>query len=152
MQQAQKAFFTIRRTAAFALVAGLLLSPSVGRAVAAAADAEGLERAFVEVSDRVGPAVVSIVASYTVVQRYSPWGDEFQDEILRQWFNAPAPREQRQDVVSSGSGVIVSTDGYILTNAHVIGQAKLVKVKLLSGREYKAKIIGKDEDTDLAYL
>src|SRR5678809_249214 len=119
-----------------AAVAGLLLSPSVGRAVAAAADAEGLERAFVEVSDRVGPAVVSIVASYTVVQRYSPWGDEFQDEILRQWFNAPAPREQRQDVVSSGSGVIVSTDGYILTNAHVIGQAKLVKVKLLSGREY----------------
>jgi len=158
MQQAPSTFLSRARTlAAAALLAAVGARSAWAIAPAAAprpanggADAESLERAFVDISDRVGPAVVSVAASYTVVQRYSPWGEEFPDEILRQWFNAPY--EQKQDVMSLGSGVIVSTDGYLLTNAHVVGQAKNVKVKLLSGKEYKARIVGKDEDTDLCVL
>ncbi|MEK7767178.1 MAG: trypsin-like peptidase domain-containing protein, partial [bacterium] len=120
-------------------------------AAVSTADADGLERSFVDVADRVGPAVVSIVATTTYVMRGSPWGDESMDEFFRHFFEIPQ-MEQRQQVMSAGSGVIVTADGYVLTNAHVIGQAKNIVVKLLNKKEYKAKIVGKDDDTDLAVL
>lgn len=124
-----------------------------GRALpAVATDAAGLEKSFTEIADKVGPAVVSVVASYTVVQRYT-WGDEFMDEFFKQFFEGPHPQyEQRQPVVSAGSGVIVNADGTILTNAHVLGRAKNIMVKLLNQKEYKAKLVGKDDDTDLAVI
>lgn len=152
MQQAGSAFAPLLRRAVVAAAAALACLPAPSARAVGAVDAEALEKAFVDVSDKVGPAVVSVVASYTIVQRSSPWGDDFADDFFRQWFNAPPPTEQRQDVMSAGSGVIVSPEGYILTNAHVVGQARNVKVKLLTGKEYKAKIVGKDEDTDLCVL
>ncbi len=126
---------------------------STGRADAAVAtDAAGLEKSFTEIADKVGPAVVSVVASYTVVHRYT-WGDEFMDEFFKQFFEGPGQQyEQRQPVVSAGSGVIVNADGTILTNAHVIGRARTIMVKTLDQKEYKAKLVGKDDDTDLAVL
>jgi len=111
-----------------------------------------LEGAFTEISDRVGPAVVSIVSSYTVTHRFSPWGDEGLDDLFGQFFGMPPQREMQEPVVSAGSGVIVSRDGYILTNAHVVGRAKTVQVKMLDKGEYKAAIIGMDEDTDICVL
>jgi len=83
MQQAPSTFLSRARTlAAAALLAAVGARSAWAIAPAAAprpanggADAESLERAFVDISDRVGPAVVSVAASYTVVQRYSPWGE-----------------------------------------------------------------------------
>jgi Do/DeqQ family serine protease len=121
-------------------------------AAAPSDEALRLEGAFTDVSDRAGPAVVSIVSSYTVVHRFSPWGDEGLDDLFGQFFGTPPQREMQEPVVSAGSGVIVSRDGYILTNAHVIGRAKNVSVKLLDKREYKAAIVGMDEDTDICVL
>ena len=115
-------------------------------------DASALEKAFIDVADRVGPAVVSVESSYTVVQKFSPWGDEFYDEFFRHFFEAPQQMERQQPVRSLGSGVIVSTDGYILTNAHVVGLARNIAVRLLNKKEYKARLIGKDEGTDLAVI
>jgi len=131
------------------ILAAAVASAVVPRGNAATADdAPALERAFVEVADKVGPAVVSIVASETVITQYaSPWGDELMDEFFRHFFE---PQEYKRQ--SAGSGFIVSPDGYILTNAHVIGQFKDVVVKLLDKKEYKARIIGIDEDTDVAVI
>jgi Do/DeqQ family serine protease len=115
-------------------------------------DATALEKAFIDVAERVGPSVVSVEASYTVVQKFSPWGDEYFDEFFRHFFEAPQEMERQQPVRSMGSGVIVSADGYILTNAHVVGMARNITVRLLNKKEYKARLIGKDEGTDLAVL
>ncbi len=120
---------------------------------AAIDEASALEEAIADVVDKVGPAVVSVEASYTIVQRFNPWGDEFFDDFFRRFFEEPGPGyERKQPVRSLGSGVIVGKDGYILTNAHVIGQATKVSVRLLNKKEYKAKIVGRDEGTDLAVL
>ena len=62
-------------------------------------------------------------------------------------------REYKQpDSHASGSGVIISTDGYIVTNNHVVGKANEISVKLNDGREFKGRIIGTDETTDLALI
>ena len=130
-----------------------LVEPSHSAPKAPIKDASVLQQAFVSVAEKVGPAVVSVNASYTMVQRFSsPQGDEFFDEFFRKFFEMPQPYERRQDVTSLGSGFIVTTDGYILTNAHVLGQAKDVMVTLTNKKQYRAKIIGKDDGSDVAVL
>ena len=137
---------------AVTLLPALVSSPScAGMGNDGPTDVAASERSFVDIADRVGPAVVSIVASYTIVQRFSPWGDEFMDQFFHQFMEAPQ-QERRQQVQSAGSGVIVTADGTILTNAHVIANARNVTVYLSDKKEYKAKIVGRDEDTDLAVL
>ncbi|MDO8430896.1 MAG: DegQ family serine endoprotease [Candidatus Binatus sp.] len=74
-------------------------------------------------------------------------GDPF--DQLRRYFGQ-APREQKQRGL--GSGVIVSADGYILTNNHVVGNAEDIHVTLMDKREFTAKVIGKDPKTDLALI
>lgn len=65
----------------------------------------------------------------------------------------PQEREYRQpDQHAQGSGVIISTDGYIVTNNHVVGKANEISVKLNDGREFKGRIVGTDETTDLALI
>ena len=54
--------------------------------------------------------------------------------------------------VSKGSGIVISEDGYVITNAHVVEDAKGVKVAFTDGNEYKAELIGKDSKTDLAVI
>jgi len=76
-----------------------------------------------------------------------PQGDPF--EQFRRFFGQ-GPREFRQRGL--GSGVIISPDGYILTNNHVVGGADEINVKLMDKREYKAKVVGKDPKTDLALI
>ena len=70
-------------------------------------------------------------------------------EQFRRFFGQ-IPREQKQRGL--GSGVIISSDGYILTNNHVVGAADEIKVTLSDGREFTAKVIGKDQKTDLALI
>jgi serine protease Do len=98
------------------------------------------------------PAVVNISTRQVVkVQQHSPFGDPQMDEFFRRFFggNGPAREQVRQ---SLGSGFIISADGYILTNNHVVDKATDIKVSLAGGRIFEAKLIGKSPEIDLALI
>ena len=123
-------------------------------------------KAFAAVAKEASPAVVFIQVEKRInqqrsVQFFSPFSENspFGDEFLRHFFDAPQserPRQFRQppqqQVVGQGSGFIISKDGYILTNNHVVGDADKVTVKLQDGREFKAKTIGTDSHFDVAVI
>lgn len=91
-------------------------------------------------------AVVNVKTSYTVQQNNLYFNDPFQ------YFFGPQVPQQRESKVGSGSGVIVSQDGYIVTNNHVIDGADKIEVTLDDKRTYTAELIGADPTTDLALL
>jgi serine protease Do len=111
---------------------------------------------FTELYEQQGPAVVSIDVTQTVHRSQFP--DLSEDdpfyEFFRRFGQIPRgherPRDQEQQSV--GSGFILSSDGYVLTNAHVVDDATEVLVKLTDKREFKAKVIGSDKRTDVAVL
>jgi serine protease Do len=99
------------------------------------------------------PCVVHIKSTFKP-QRTSLKNDQFRDMFgndLSQFFRGPNPYQQQPEV-ASGSGVIVSRDGYIVTNNHVVENADAVEVVLSNNKTYKAKVIGKDPDTDIALV
>ena len=82
--------------------------------------------------------------------------NSFPEELFREFgFPFPemeAPRQQERESISTGSGFVIDKDGYVITNYHVVQGADEVLVKFLDRREFKAKIIGMDELSDLALL
>ncbi len=124
---------------------------------------ERANRAFIEVVNRAKPAVVQITTTRLVLTRQER-SDFFGDDLFDFWFGPRERREpqnqdeseEKEEVPSGlGSGVIVSEDGYILTNNHVIEGAEEIVVVLSNGREYKAEVVGTDagdQGTDLAVL
>ncbi|MCY1705916.1 DegQ family serine endoprotease [Pannonibacter sp. SL95] len=107
---------------------------------------------FAPIVKTVAPAVVNVYASRMVQQPVSPFLD---DPFFRRFFGdqVPGANRPRQRMESSlGSGVIISADGVIITNNHVIKDADEVRVALADRREFDADIILKDERTDLAVL
>lgn len=113
---------------------------------------------FAPVVKRAMPAVVNISSSKIVkASAEEGQGGLFDDPMFRQFFGGRMPnlRQQQprsQRATSLGSGVIVSPDGYILTNNHVVEGATDVKVSFYDKEEYPAKIIGTDKYTDVAVL
>ncbi|HSB17904.1 MAG TPA: Do family serine endopeptidase [Bryobacteraceae bacterium] len=112
-----------------------------------------LEAGFAPVVKRVVPAVVNISSARVV--RTSEGANPYSiDPFFRQFFgdrffrNVPRERLER----SLGSGVIVSSDGYILTNNHVVDDATQITITLADKREFKARVIGKDARSDVAVL
>lgn len=97
---------------------------------------------------RAAPAVVSIFTSKEVKIPQHPF---FNDPLFRRFFG-DGGGEEPQRASGLGSGVIVSTAGYILTNHHVVEAADEIEVALADGKKLRAKIIGSDQDTDLAVL
>ena len=98
--------------------------------------------------ERASPAVVNIYTAKTITRRAHPLLD---DPLFRELFGELAgPRQRRQ--TSLGSGVIVSRDGYVLTNHHVVEGADEIELLLADGRTTRARLIGSDPDTDLAVL
>ncbi len=111
---------------------------------------------FVPVVKRALPAVVNVSSSKVVRSPQGASSPFFSDPFFRNFFGDGStrqfhtPREQREH--SLGSGVLISPDGYILTNNHVVDGAHDVKVLLGDKREMKAKIVGTDAKTDIAIL
>lgn len=116
----------------------------------------GFPQSFADLSEEVKPAVVNISTITTVVVPGHPFRqffgheeDRFND-FLRRFFGDIPDRELRQQ--SLGSGFIIDKDGHIITNNHVVERAGEINVRLADGREYKAKVIGRDPKTDLALI
>jgi serine protease Do len=107
---------------------------------------------YADVVDRVAPAVVTVRSSRRVrAPQQFPF---FEDPFFRQFFGGTAPKNGNPTTVEQalGSGVIVSADGHILTNEHVIDGAQDIKVDLANRKTYSAKVIGSDSPSDLAVL
>ena len=112
----------------------------------------GPTQGFTEVAKRVTPAVVNITTVMTEkVSRGFPVPDE-RRERLEEFFGKPFEPRGRGPQRGQGSGVIISSDGYILTNNHVIANARDVSVMLPDKREFKGRIVGTDPKTDLAVV
>ena len=113
---------------------------------------EGPLVSFAPIVKRTMPAVVNISSS-KVVKEQSPNG-LFDDPFFRQFFGGRVPQQQPRSerATSLGSGVVVSPDGYILTNNHVVDGATDVKVSFSNKEEYPAKVIGTDKYSDIAVL
>uniref|UniRef100_A0A7V3RGD0 PDZ domain-containing protein n=1 Tax=candidate division WOR-3 bacterium TaxID=2052148 RepID=A0A7V3RGD0_UNCW3 len=105
--------------------------------------------AIVLAANKVGPAVVSITVIQTRIITISPFDDEF----FRRFFGDFFPEQRyRQEVKSLGSGVIISPDGYIITNEHVVENATKINVTLPDARQFQAEIVAADKALDLALL
>src|SRR5579863_6895909 len=120
----------------------------------AAAVEQGPLTSFAPVVKHAMPAVVNISSSKVVKAQQMPRG-MFDDPMFRQFFGGRMPEGQQprsQRETSLGSGVVVSQDGYILTNNHVVDGATDVKVSFADKEEYPAKVIGTDKATDVAVL
>ncbi len=107
---------------------------------------------FTELVEQNSPAVVKITSKQKIPERQQaaePWGEQNEDEMFRHFFNQPQPQQRAE---SLGSGFVISADGYVLTNHHVINGADEIIVRLIDRREFSATVIGADERSDLALL
>jgi len=157
--------FSLRRMLA-AVPAVLLLLFSLLAPMHAAAQVRGLPD-FTELVEQVGPSVVNIRTLEKVSAREAQAGtpDEEMQELFRRFFGVPmpapnVPRQQRPNRPETeqerprgvGSGFVLSADGFIMTNAHVVDGADQVMVTLPDKREFKARIVGADKRTDVAVV
>jgi serine protease Do len=139
---------------AAAWLAGALGAPAMAQSVSRLPRGpEEIKLSFAQTVKRVAPAVVNIYTRRTVQNRTSPL---FDDPFFRRFFgdnpafNVPETRRRQQN--SLGSGVIVKSDGTIVTNYHVIKGADEITVVLHDRREFEASLVRSDERTDLAVL
>ena len=116
-------------------------------------------KAFAAIVEKTLPAVVGVKTEKTVMLDYStsrkwpfePFEDDFFDYFFhRQPRRRSQPRSHQQR--AQGSGFIISPDGYILTNNHLVGEAEKVMVKLTDNRDFEAKVIGTDPESDIAVI
>lgn len=150
----------------------ILLTIFINSFSSASVSSEGIKyfksigKAFTEIAKITSPAVVFIETEKTQqisgqLPFYPPFKDmdsfPFGDDILKHFFENRIPRDNRQKertqkISGQGSGFIISKDGYIMSNNHVVGDAEKVVVKLLDGRSFVAKVIGTDQHSDIAVL
>ncbi|QBC01010.1 serine endoprotease DegQ [Enterobacter cloacae] len=134
---------------AIALSVGLSLSASFPALAAIPSQVPGQAAipSLAPMLEKVLPAVVSVQVEGTAVQ------SQRVPEELKKYFGDEAPDQQAQPFEGLGSGVIIdAAKGYILTNNHVISQADKISVQLNDGREFDAKLIGGDDQSDIALL
>ena len=144
-------------------VPAVLLGLALLIAQALSAQARGAPDTFADLADKVSPAVVNITTSTMVATASSPHGeggpiipegspfeDFFRDFMERNGPNGAPQRPRRSSAL--GSGFVISEDGYIVTNNHVIAEADEINIEFFSGDELPATVIGTDPKTDLALL
>lgn len=149
--------FTVApRRAAIALALGLSLVFGNVAEVAA----RGAPESFADLAEQISPSVVNITTSAVVaapaeggpmVPEGSPFEDFFRDFMDPEGGGPGGPQEPRRSE-ALGSGFVISDDGYIVTNNHVIEGADEVEIEFFSGDRLKAEIVGKDPKTDIALL
>lgn len=140
------------------LAGAILFAPGIPAATvdAAPAAASVVSGGFADLAERLSPAVVNISTTKTVKSGGAgpfgamPQNPFFGDDFYRRFFGDQPNREYRQRGL--GSGFIISRDGYIFTNNHVIAGADKILVKLAGGKEYPAEIVGRDANTDIALI
>lgn len=147
-----RAAFSARAGAALVLSAALLVAQALS---AVARENPG---SFADLAERVSPAVVNITTSTNVegvtgprpvVPEGSPLEDFFNDFMERNNRQGDSPRRRSNAL---GSGFVISEDGFIVTNNHVIEQADSITIEFFSGQELDAVVVGTDRNTDLALL
>lgn len=107
---------------------------------------------FVSIADKVGPAVVRIAAEKVEKRRVSSFWEDWPEDFWDRFFGIPRGREREFRSEARGTGFFISADGYIVTNNHMVENAEKVTITTLNEKEYKAKIVGTDPNTDLALL
>lgn len=141
-------------------------TPVVGAAYTVNSNGEVVPLEFTGVAKKVMPAVVHIkstqvqnIKNYNYRNYPDPFRDFFGDDIFKHFFGpeyrfeSPQPGQRGpQTRVGTGSGVIINSEGYIVTNNHVIEKADDIEVILDDNRVFKAKVVGTDPSTDLALL
>jgi serine protease Do len=133
----------------------LVFSSLLGARLQAGAP-EDLENTFSEVASKISPSVVSIstVQTYRVQSGYmvEPFAsqDKTWNEFVQRYFLIPQETELHR--LGLGSGIIVRSDGHILTNYHVVQGASGIEVTLQDGRKFPAQVLGKDSRSDLAMV
>lgn len=146
----------------------LLMSLLIGGIYPVSAQDSGLEslretgKAFRSVARDISPAVVYIqveqeVQARSMDPRMNPFeGSPFGEEFFRRFFGEPPrgddPDRPQRRTTGQGSGFLISADGYIMTNNHVVGDADKITVQFQDGREFDAELVGADPPTDVALI
>ena len=146
--------FSVLTFAVFLNVLSLVAQPpeTIKKTKDATLTPEQLSASFAEVAKRAKAAVVNIDTKGKVPEvklKNDSKGKDGKDDDIMEYFRRRLPQRPSYAV---GSGFIVDKRGYILTNYHVVEDSSRISIRLRNGEEYIAKIIGADEETDLAVL
>ncbi|MEX1147170.1 MAG: trypsin-like peptidase domain-containing protein, partial [Sphingomonadales bacterium] len=145
---------TIRSALRSSTLLALVLGFGLGLAPVTEAEAFGAPETFADLADQISPSVVNITTSALVagpadgapmIPEGSPFEDFFDD------FGPPGQGGTQQSE-ALGSGFVISEDGYIVTNNHVIEGADEIMIEFFSGKKLPAKVVGTDDKTDIAVL
>ncbi|NQV30158.1 MAG: Do family serine endopeptidase [Candidatus Marinimicrobia bacterium] len=114
--------------------------------------AKSLSNAFADISEKVSPSVVTITSEHVYKHPGMENLRDFQDMFPKQLWPFLPDGDREMKSTSLGSGIIISQDGFIITNNHVVEKGENIKVQLSDNKEYDAEIIGADPKTDVALI
>ncbi|MBN2302520.1 MAG: DegQ family serine endoprotease [Lentisphaerae bacterium] len=142
------------------IIVTLLATPGTGETTPDISVLKQTSKAFASVAKHATPAVVFVTVEKSIVAGIQPYAyndpfEFFGDDFIHRFFRQ-SPRFQQQPrqfiQKGAGSGFLISKDGYILTNNHVVGDADSIKVTLSDGREFDARRIGSDPKSEVAVI
>jgi serine protease Do len=136
----------------FSAIASAALILLMAMAALGTAHARSAPESFADLAERLLPTVVNIATTQVVEGQRSEEFEEFFKEFFERRGSEPPPQQQQRRASSLGSGFIIDSTGYIVTNNHVIADADEISVRLHDDTTLQAKVVGRDEKTDLALL